>query len=108
MKKGRRRKIITTFPKKNYFQLTNISIMLCEQKSPVHQEEGFPGGDTQHMDIATYRLNQHRDRFSENMKDFFVGFTRLATLLYSAAGYETQQTPWFNMSSSLTGCCAVQ
>ena len=34
------------------------------QRSPVHWEAWFPvGDDTQHMDIATYRLNWPRGKF---------------------------------------------
>ena len=39
--------------------ISNISDTLLDQKSPVHQEPRFPGGDKQ-TDIATYRPNRPR------------------------------------------------
>ena len=48
----------------------SISDMLFDQKSPVHREAGFPNVDRQTdiqvKDVAAYRLNWPRDRFSEN------------------------------------------
>ena len=42
--------------------------MLFNQRSQVHREAWFQGGDNiqQQTDMATYRLNQPRGRFSEN------------------------------------------
>ena len=50
----------------NIFELANISNTLFDQRSSVHQEAWFSGGDNlKHTDIATYKLNLPRGRISE-------------------------------------------
>ena len=41
--------------------------MLFDQKHPVHTIPGPGQGDNKKTNIATYRLNQPRGRFSENI-----------------------------------------
>ena len=48
------------------FFFSNISNTLFNQKSPVHREPGFPGGDKQ-TNMETLRLNQHRKKISEKV-----------------------------------------
>ena len=73
---------------------TIFSSTLFDQKSPVHREAGFPGGDNIWPTyIVTYSLNWSRGQFSENILSIRQMFL-----------YEAEKSPTQHLSDKKSHC----